>query len=138
MVHSLRVPLYGALLYIVVSEDPLSLRKGMSDLFGEAPEDDFEALCSYDNNGTFALFFTPTSLTPSTIAHEIFHLTHRIGSWRYGNFVEAYHEVLADLCGYLTDQVVSITGSCRLTIVEPDTTKIQVAQKDGFSVGGAD
>jgi hypothetical protein len=25
----------------------------------------------------------------------------------------------------------------RLTIVEPDTTKIQVVQQDGFSVGGA-
>lgn len=125
MVCSVRIPLYGALLYIVVSEDILSIRKGMSDLFGEAPEADFDALCSYDNKGTFALFFTPTSLTPNIIAHEVFHLTHRIGTWRYGGFVENYHEVYADLCGYLTEQVISITVESRLTDVEPDTTGSQ-------------
>ena len=123
MIQSIRIPLYEALLYIVVSEDPLTIRKGMSDLFGEAPECDFDALCSYDNKGTFALFFTPTTLTPSVIAHEIFHLTHRIGTWRYGKFVEEYHEVFADLSGYLTEQVMLITGSSRLTAVEPDTTE---------------
>ena len=57
----------------------------------------------------------------------------------------------APFCYLDSDKYVSLQDSCDkwystklndsrnrcLTIVEPDTTKIQVVQKDGFSVGGA-
>ena len=99
------IPIYGAILYLIIDEDIFSIRKDMSDIFGEINSNDFDALCSYDNKGTFALFFEPSALNHKTIAHEVFHLTHRITEWRYGTFKEHFHEVFADLCGFLTEIV---------------------------------
>ena len=110
MIKKIRVPLYEALVYFVVADDIFTERKNMSDLFGGCPDNNFDACCSYNKNGIFALFFEPKALTHKTIAHEIFHLTHRIAEWRYGAFVESYHEIFADLCGYLTEFVYQNIG----------------------------
>lgn len=103
------IPIYNATLWIIVNKDIFKARKRMSCYFGKTPHDDYQALCSYDNNGNFALFFTPSCLTLSIIAHETFHLTHRILDWVGVKFDKNNHEAAALLNGYLLKLVVGAT-----------------------------
>ena len=116
MKRKINIPIYDAVLYIVVSDNIHEERGNMVDLFGEAPKEDYIGCCSYNDSGEYALFFDTMEISHKTIAHEIFHLTHRITEWRYGSFCEKYHEVFADLCGYLTEQVYNILISEQIKV----------------------
>lgn len=57
----------------------------------------------------FGLFLEPAARRRrEIIAHEIFHLTHRILEANCMNFDEGHHEMGAYLCEYLTDKVFTI------------------------------
>ena len=76
----------------------------LSDVFG----DGYEACCCY-RRSRFGLFFEPQALKrPDIVAHEIFHLTHRILEFRECNFDESHHEMAAMLNGWLTREVGKI------------------------------
>lgn len=108
------VPIFEASLWIVVAHDIRPERKRMEDLFGPVPEGhNFHALCSYSVGHTFALFFEPSALKNGVIAHEIFHLTHRILDWVGANFDSTHHEQGALLCGYLSELVLKTLKECR-------------------------
>jgi hypothetical protein len=104
----LAVPIYGAVVWLVIDDHIHERRVEMSDLFGEAPErHDYEALCSYDEAGTFGLFFTHETFTPAHIAHEVFHLTHAILQWQNCAFDKNHDEYGALLCGYITQWIMT-------------------------------
>lgn len=105
----IEIPIYGALVWIVVDKDILAARKKFNHLFGEYGSDNWDALCCYNGRGYFGLFFKPSSkCTREVIAHEIFHLTHHILEWCSIEWTPHHHEHGALLCGYLTEKVCGI------------------------------
>ncbi len=107
------IPIYNAKLWLVVCDNvkdervKLNRVLGTFDLIGE-----FDGLCS-SNFNCFALFFEKKRLEKGAlnlVAHECFHLTHRIIEWAGANFDEDNHEHGAILHGYLTDLVHSEVG----------------------------
>ena len=98
------LPIYDAVIYLIVAHDIYRERKKMGHIFGTPPHDDnYQALLSYDEAGTFGLFFEPKFTDIKTVAHEVFHLTHRILDWTNSNFDKDHHEQAAMLCGYLNE-----------------------------------
>jgi hypothetical protein len=98
----LEVPIYDAVVWLIVTDDIASERKKWEHLFGPAPAaDNYDALCSYSGGHTFALFLSRRTLTLKILSHEIFHLTHRILDWVGANFDATHHEQGALLHGYL-------------------------------------
>lgn len=100
------VPLYDAVLWIVVTDDIAKERRKLEHVFGPAPEgNEYDALCSHSGGHKFALFFDRKALSMKIIGHEVFHLTHRILEWVSANFDKDHHEQGSLLCGYLMDLV---------------------------------
>lgn len=103
----LTIPLYDAVVWVVVADDLGKERERWELLFGPAPDcDNYQALCSYGPGHTFALFFERKSVSLKIIAHEVFHLTHRIMDWAGANFDARHHEQGALLHGYLMSTVL--------------------------------
>jgi hypothetical protein len=106
MKKELHIPIYDAVLWLVVTDDIGAERKAMEHWFGPVPEtDQYSALCSYGRGHNFALFFEPSACTVNMVSHEVFHLTHRILDWAGMNFDRSHHEQGALLHGYLMDLV---------------------------------
>lgn len=99
------VPIFGASLWIVITDDVSADRQRMADVFGECPDKPYFALCSYNARGDFGIFLPRRLLDEETIAHEVFHATHRILEWTCCNFDEKHHEQGALLNGYLSTLV---------------------------------
>jgi len=109
----IEIPIYGARLWIVVAKDLHKARRKFEYLFGPITPTNYNALCSRDDGyGKFGLFFKPEALTRQTIAHEIFHLTHRILEWVGAPFEPSHHEYAALLNGYLTETVYKVLEPC--------------------------
>lgn len=102
------VPIYEAIVHIVVSRDIHSYRNKYNNLFGDISDNDYSALCAYSNTGEFGLFFDSETITLTKIAHEVFHLTHRIMDWSGCNFDLDHHEQGALLHGWLMNKVNSM------------------------------
>lgn len=110
ILHHIRiVPIFGARVQLIVTDDIRSERKKQEHLFGPVDSGTYYlALCSRSGGHNFALFFEPAGLTRRIIAHEIFHLTHRIlHDWIGAQFD---HETFACLNGDLHEWVYSIVG----------------------------
>lgn len=73
-------------------------------MFGPVPERDYFALSAYTADGNFGLWL-PRKADTNTIAHELFHITHRILEWTNSNFDRDHHEQGALLNGYLHELV---------------------------------
>lgn len=99
------IPIYDCNLWVVISDDIYKEREKLNDTFGTVDRE-YGALCSYDNYGNVGLFFQRRFIADEdTIAHEIFHATHRILEWAGCNFDPQHHEQGALLCGYLSKLV---------------------------------
>lgn len=104
------VPIYNAKIWLVVCDNVKHERSKMDKVLGGPSlldDDNYDGLCS-SNYSYFALFFERGSLQSravNLIAHEIFHLTHRIIEWAGANFDEDNHEHGAILHGYLMDLI---------------------------------
>lgn len=106
MKTTINVPIYNATVYLIISDDVFKERKKMDKVFGSAQADDFEALTSSaDGVLVFGLFFRK-NVSMSTVAHEVFHLTHRILEWTNCYFSVDEQEQAALLNGYLMDIVI--------------------------------
>lgn len=106
MKKKLSVPIYDAVLWLVVTDNIAKERKKWEHMFGPAPDaHDYDALCSCSGGHNFALFFAREPLTLKILSHEVFHLTHRIMDWVSANFDAGHHEQGALLHGYLMDTV---------------------------------
>ena len=99
----MEVPIYEAVVQLIVSNDIYGERKKPQHvaLFGECTAFGGRAFCSYSGEGNFALFFRPDAITHRVIAHEVFHLTHRILEWASVRVDSDNHEAGALLMGYL-------------------------------------
>jgi hypothetical protein len=102
----LYIPIYNVELTLIVNRNIFKARKKMERVFGPAPtENNYNGLCSYDGY-QFGIFLTPTSsMNPATVAHELFHVTHRILDYKGANFDASHHEPAALLNGYLSNLV---------------------------------
>lgn len=99
------IPIYDAVLWIVTTKSIAKERRKWEHVFGPSPaSSDIAALCSYGTGHTFALFFEPKP-DLKIVAHEVFHLAHRIMDWAGANFDGTHHEQGALLNGYLMDLV---------------------------------
>lgn len=108
------IPIYDAVLWIVVTDHISKERRKMEHLFGPAPDGhEYDALCSHSGGHNFALFFDRKALSMKIIAHEVFHLTHRMLEWVSANFDKDHHEQGSLLCGYLMDTVCSYVNAQR-------------------------
>jgi hypothetical protein len=104
----IKIPIYDVLLWLIVDKDIYSERKKMEDIFGPVPTTGFDALCSYsDFSHHFGLFFKIDKVTINHIAHEVFHLTHRILDWANCAFDMDHQEQGALLNAYLMELVTN-------------------------------
>jgi hypothetical protein len=103
----IKIPIYDALLWLIVVDDIYAERKKMEDIFGPTPTSNFGALCSYgDFSSHFGLFFKKDTVDISDISHEVFHLTHRILEWTNCPFDIDHQEQGALLNSYLMKLVI--------------------------------
>lgn len=107
-----KVPIFEATVLVVVSDSHKQVKAAIDNFVGGQYEieasDDCEAFLQHKRS-KFALFFErPTVKKKDVVAHEIFHLTHRILEYREMNFDPDHHELAAMLNGWLTDKVHKI------------------------------
>lgn len=100
----LRIPLYDARVWVVIGADLKAERDRLTGILGESDLENFHALCVHTTCGRFGIFL-PRGVDRSTIAHEVFHLTHRIMEWANCSFDSGHHEQGALLCGYLSELI---------------------------------
>lgn len=100
--RTFKVPIHDVTVIVIVTHDiPASYKKEFGVDIGNAQM----ACLGYDKR-KFGLFFEPATRTrPEIVAHEIFHLTHRILEKCHMNFDEGHHEMGAYLCEYLTKTI---------------------------------
>lgn len=93
------IPIHEVTLVVIITNDiPAAYKKE----FGIEIGDTQMACLGYDKR-KFGLFFEPRAVKRlEIVAHEIFHLTHRILEKNHMNFDESHHEMGAYLCEYLT------------------------------------
>lgn len=104
------LPLYGARVQLIVTEDIAAERKAQQDLFGPIDGTCYDALCARSGGHNFALFFEPGALCHRIIAHEVFHLCHRILEWVGVPFGPDNHEAFAAVIGELQSWVYEQLG----------------------------
>lgn len=100
-----QVPIHDVSVVVVVTSDiPAAYKRE----FGVQIDDSRMACLGYHGR-KFGLFFEPAAKRRREIvAHELFHLTHRILEKNCMNFDEAHHEMGAYLCEFLTKRVLTI------------------------------
>ena len=103
-----RIPIYRGDLHIIFTDDTAASRQERCDLFGECKLDPAEPGASTvfvkSVNGMFFSF----DVRHSEIAHECFHLTHRIMEWTNDRFSPKHHEPYAYLNGWLSGFVYHV------------------------------
>ena len=106
-VRKVDVPIYNANVFVIVADDITveRLRPRWVRLFGDAPTGDCNALCSRGGSYNFGLFFNSDATALRVVAHEVFHLTHRIMEWKGEPFDESKHEQGASLNEFLMCRV---------------------------------
>lgn len=73
-----KIPIYGMTLWVCVADDVEKARKKKNCRFGDGGElNGVIGLCSRRGRD-YGLFFTRKHITAGIVAHEVFHLTHRI------------------------------------------------------------
>lgn len=101
------IPIYDCTLFVIVTKKMAQARNGFASLFGKFDATGLQGLSSYDNRGTFAMFFEGDAAQDiSIVAHEVFHTTHRILEWATVKHDKDNHESGALLCGYLMKLVM--------------------------------
>lgn len=112
MIKTFKVPIFEATVMIVVADRHKQVKAAIDRFVGGSYElescDDCEAFLQHKAS-KFALFFeSPVVKKKDVVAHEVFHLTHRILEYREMNFDPDHHEMAAMLNGWLTIQVSRI------------------------------
>ena len=98
---SFHVPIHDVEVVVVVTNDiPKAYKKEF-----KIEIDDTQGACLGYCGRKFGLFIDNMYLRKGIIAHEIFHLTHRILEKNTMNFDCGHHEMGAYLCEYLTDKI---------------------------------
>lgn len=104
-IHQFRLPIYAGRVIFVVCTDIVKTRSRYSATFGPYDASTCAALSCYDHKGKFAIFLKGHAVTHELVAHEIFHLTHRIMEYCGHEITEHHHEPHAYLCGFLSERL---------------------------------
>lgn len=102
-----RIPIYGANLWIVVTDSIGWERAKMKHIFGPSAPSEFSGssgLCIWHSNN-FAIILDKEDLNIEVLSHEVYHLTNGILSWSGAHIVNNNDEHGAILHGYLMDLV---------------------------------
>lgn len=100
-----RIPIYDLRFWVGVSDDSKALRAKFDWAFGKRDDaNEFSGTCEY-HRSKFAALFDAYDLSHELIAHEVFHITHRMIEYCGGNFSPNNHEPFAYLNGHLTQLV---------------------------------
>lgn len=105
------VPIYDAIVYVVIADDLNKEYTKLEKVLGKneyKDDEGYDALCVQGPCKNFGLFFDPTCISLGLIAHEVFHLTHRIMEWVECNFDPTHHEQGAYLNAFLLTKVNDI------------------------------
>lgn len=103
-----KVPIFDSSVRVIVTENIAEARQAFADVFGPSNiHESAGAMCSW-NGPKFGLFYQRASMSPGTIAHELYHLTSRILDWRLIQFGSNNDELGASLNDYLTDVVYAV------------------------------
>lgn len=107
---SIRVPLYGALLYVSITDSPRKARLDACNIFGpcELNVDVAESIASHTPSGIFGLFLNSGNLSWSVVAHEIFHVSVHMASWAGIPVDPGNHEAVAYLHGWISEEVHAV------------------------------
>lgn len=99
------VPIHEVTVVIVVTDDiPAEYKREFGIEIGNTQM----ACCGYFKR-KFGIFIEPRAKARlEIVAHEIFHLTHRILENNCMNFDKGHHEMGAYLCEYLTKKIFTI------------------------------
>lgn len=110
------VPVHEVEVVVIVTDDiPAAYKRE----FGVEIDATQMACLGYDKR-KFGLFLEPKArLRHEVVAHEIFHLTHRILEKNQMNFDESHHEMGAYLCEYLTKVVFLVIEGSKRTKGKP-------------------
>jgi len=100
---------------LIVTDNVARERKAMEGVLGTSDDCDYHAVCCY-NGRHFAIFLKPEALVHEIIAHEVFHMTHRICDFVGGNFDSSHHEHTALLCGHLSNWVYETLDKWKLKV----------------------
>lgn len=110
----LTVPIYDAEVALVISDSVPKAREKMTDIFGPGPtEHNYDGLVSHSGGHRFGLFLNRKTMTTKIVAHEVFHITHRILEWVEAHFDDKHHEQGALLHGYLMEWALKETKVSR-------------------------
>lgn len=100
------VPIYCGRLILSITSDCVKARKKMSDKFGMSLVQDAQGIATSSEDGLYyGIFFTEKEMTHGIVAHEIFHIAHRILHERGLLFSIDHQEAHAYLCEWITDFV---------------------------------
>lgn len=102
------IPIYDVWLHLVVSRKVEAERKKLDHIFDPMPATGYEGwtgLHCYAGQH-FGIFIDQNHICVNIIAHEVFHLTHRILDYIHANFDSEHHETAAVLHGYLMELVM--------------------------------
>jgi len=98
------VPIYQVRLILGVAKNPVELQKHLPPAFRESATgewEDMEGCCAISEN-VGVILFKRAPLAHDVIAHEIFHMTHRIMERTGEVFSHEHHEPFAYLNGWMT------------------------------------
>lgn len=103
--HRFTVPIYEADFVLVVCDDLPEARRRYNRLLGEyeVPAGTTGLACWRGHR--FAIFLDRREACLIVVAHEVFHITHRIIDWAGVTFDPESHEAAALLCGWLMREV---------------------------------
>ena len=100
-----QVPIFDTTVVVVITNNiPIAYKRE----FGVEIDNTRMACLGYKKR-KFGLFLEPEAVSRrEIIAHEIFHMTHRMLEMCCMNFDEGHHEMGAYLCEYLTKRILAI------------------------------
>lgn len=107
----IKIPIYEVKITLIVAESCRNVSVILNGTPVNTVTNDFAAITYSGYGNHFGLLFDRESTTVSVIAHEVFHLTHRILDFVGANFDNDHHECAALLNGYLMDTVIKELSS---------------------------
>jgi hypothetical protein len=101
------IPIYKIDLHLSLHDDTIIARRKLKHVMSEAEKykDNNKGYCAWDGYDTFILLLRRDTLTISTIAHEVYHLTSHIIERCRAKHDPYNHEMEAYLNGYLMQLV---------------------------------